>query len=67
MYLLEYMIYHMKPFGVGHYTCPSEAREMIDKLQAEGAKAAVGMAKDVPKQQEVQTEVVKKNEAAKQS
>ncbi|XP_072029284.1 glycoprotein-N-acetylgalactosamine 3-beta-galactosyltransferase 1-like [Amphiura filiformis] len=55
MYLLEYMIYHMKPFGVGHYTCPSEAKPIINKLLvgSEEGKAAVetGEKKDTKEQE----------------
>lgn len=36
MYLLEYMVYHMRPFGVGHYTCPAEAQSMVEKIMSPG-------------------------------
>ncbi|XP_033111101.1 glycoprotein-N-acetylgalactosamine 3-beta-galactosyltransferase 1-like isoform X2 [Anneissia japonica] len=26
MYLMEYLVYHMKPFGVGYYTCPAQQK-----------------------------------------
>lgn len=29
MYWLEYMVYQMRPFGVGYHTCPSNIRTMI--------------------------------------
>ncbi len=31
MYLLEYMIYHMRPFGIGHYTCPANIDTILKK------------------------------------
>ncbi|XP_071803004.1 glycoprotein-N-acetylgalactosamine 3-beta-galactosyltransferase 1-like isoform X3 [Asterias amurensis] len=33
MYLLEYMIYHMRPFGIGHYTCPANIDTILKKTQ----------------------------------
>ena len=33
MYLLEYMIYHMRPFGVGHYTCPANMDAVWANIQ----------------------------------
>ena len=64
MYLLEYMIYHMKPFGVGHYTCPSEAQPIVDKLLAgasEGGKVVGGTEEQNNKDVAV-VEVAKKDE-----
>ncbi|XP_072030716.1 glycoprotein-N-acetylgalactosamine 3-beta-galactosyltransferase 1-like [Amphiura filiformis] len=67
MYQLEYLIYHMKPFGVGHYTCPNEAIPIITKLMAgdELNKAAVGLNKaavGAGEQRKGQEEKVEKNE-----
>ncbi|XP_038045106.1 uncharacterized protein LOC119719683 [Patiria miniata] len=48
MYLLEYMIYHMRPFGVGHYTCPANMDAIISKvLPANSQQDRLGKAGEV--------------------
>ncbi|XP_022079968.1 uncharacterized protein LOC110973433 [Acanthaster planci] len=42
MYLLEYMIYHMRPFGVGHYTCPANMDAVLTNIQAPAKVPALG-------------------------
>ncbi|XP_071950590.1 glycoprotein-N-acetylgalactosamine 3-beta-galactosyltransferase 1-like [Antedon mediterranea] len=32
MYLLEYMIYHMRPYGIGYYNCPANKDIQLDSL-----------------------------------
>lgn len=35
MYQLEFMVYHMRPFGVGYYMCPAEIRTIIGLPEAQ--------------------------------
>lgn len=47
MYQLEYMIYHMRPFGVGYYSCPTEIRSIVGLPEVTGSESSAGKAETV--------------------